>query len=171
MPMALDMAVTDIQKALQTGIYYAALVTTLQIPHLCSSLENENNRSNGEDYKKWYRAYVEQRFRGTLSGDACYSLRCGMSHQGQVKIPGAKSIRKVVFRLPDSNRKLSFHGNIDGFTVQYELNIFCEEFIAAAGVWWNLKSQDAIVRQNMGHLVRYHESANFFGMEIGHVLA
>ena len=94
-----------------------------------------------------------------------------MSHQGQVKIPGAQRVRKVVFRLPDPKRKLSFHGNIDGFTVQYELNTFCDEFIAAAGEWWDQKSRDDIVKKNINHLVRYHTNANFFGMEIGHVLA
>ena len=98
--MALGMAITDIKSAIDHRVFYAALVTTLSLPHICSSLENGNNRSNGSDYKNWYSRYVESRFSGTLSAEACYSLRCGMIHQGQVSVPGHPQVERVIFRLP-----------------------------------------------------------------------
>ena len=167
---ALEIAVQDIRKAIEARAFYAALITTLALPDICPALESEDNRSSREKYKAWYRNWVQDRFYGTFSDDACYALRCGMVHQGQISVPGIAEVTRVEFRLPQET-SISAHGCIEDTMVQFELQIFCEEFLAGVERWWEAKGEDPLVKQNIPHMLSYHENGKVHGIPVGAVFA
>lgn len=73
-----------VEKALRDQNWYAALYISFSLPDICSRLESENNRTNGEKYAKWFEKYMPW-YSGeyaNMSGDDCYVLRCSMLHEG-----------------------------------------------------------------------------------------
>lgn len=167
---ALDMIVSDIRKALNCGASYAALATTLTIPDVCAALEATNGQSTGKLYQRWYDQYIGPRYNGMLSAKACYSLRCGVVHQGQVSVAGVPKIAKAIFRLPQQTTS-SIHANTVNDMVQFDLRTFCEDFINAIDQWWKAKGSDPTVKANVANLLRYYPNMVMVGIPLGPTIA
>lgn len=80
----MDRFTDAVHRALQSQNWYAALFITFSLPDICSRLESDNDRTNGEKYAKWFDKYMLW-YSGdyaAMSGDDCYVLRCSMLHEG-----------------------------------------------------------------------------------------
>ena len=95
-------------RAVDVGLYYAALTTVLTIPHVCAALERDDGRANGNHYAGWCRRYVCDELR--VLADVIYSLRCGVLHQGPASVKRAPQARgaalpieSLMFTLPGTS--------------------------------------------------------------------
>src|SRR3954462_740304 len=95
-PQELSSILAEIEKALDAGLHYAALVIALSIPDICSSLAaapttdpdalRHNRKRQRKRYKEWFDEHLARQL-FDLSADDCYSMRCGVVHQGRVRRP------------------------------------------------------------------------------------
>lgn len=72
----------EVEVALGHHLYYLAVMLSLALPDVCAALGKPDGRTRNKDYKKWYDKYLLDVF-PFLSADDCYSLRCGVVHQGK----------------------------------------------------------------------------------------
>lgn len=95
-----DKLVSDIRKALDNDLYYAAIVTALTLPDICGKAAFPNEQSTKKRYISWYDSeigkYEKNPFQTTkeempyLSGEIIYNLRCSLLHEGNPNIDNAK---------------------------------------------------------------------------------
>src|SRR4029077_3839387 len=88
----------EIEKAIDAKLYYLAIVLAVTLPDICAALESADGRTRPERYKAWYRANLASKF-SFLTEDDCYSLRCGVVHQGQFGFVNSQYDR-VAFLMP-----------------------------------------------------------------------
>src|SRR5436305_15335491 len=95
---AIDAVLQDIERALDAGLFYLAIIVCLMLPDKCAALESEDGRTNPNRYKAWYTKHAKAQA-GGVDPDECYSLRCGMTHQSKMQIKKGVANR-VVFTIP-----------------------------------------------------------------------
>jgi len=148
---SIEMFLTEIENAIDSRLYYIALVLTLTVPDVCSALESENGRAHSTLYKNWCRKHLQQAF-PSLTPEDCYSLRCGVIHQGRMGIPG-RDFARVIFTFPDSGLNV-FHNNVMNDALQFDAVRFCQSIISAARAWTFIAAENPIVRANADNLVQ-----------------
>ena len=58
----MEVITQEIERALDAGLYYLALVCTLTLPDICAALESptgDTSGKSGEKYKKWCATWLE----------------------------------------------------------------------------------------------------------------
>src|ERR1043165_600714 len=125
----IDNVLVEIERALSKRFYYLALVTALSLPDICAALESSDGRSVTKRYKAWYKLHLGARSSMEhLSEDDCFSLRCGVVHQGRFGLAGSQYSR-VIFALPHNNN--IFVGCISEDAYFVSIVEFCHEFTDA----------------------------------------
>jgi hypothetical protein len=163
----MEMILQEIERALQARLYYLAVVMAVTMPDICAALEAANGRTSGDKYKAWYNAHLAPLY-PRLTDDDCYSLRCGVVHQGRFGHPGMQYDR-IIFTLPDPRGNI-FSGNVFGGggnppTLNLDAEAFCRDVIAAVRAWFAAKQADANVVANLPNLVQFRPNgmAPFIG--------
>lgn len=132
-----------IENAIKNENWYAALFICLTVPDICSSLETPSSKSR-KRYVNWFKKYLNNKYKGYLSGDDCYSLRCSYFHEGTnvIEHQSAREILdKFVFLPRGSHCNLISNCNFDGDVddrkniLQLSVEAFCEDMIEAARKW------------------------------------
>ena len=161
----------QIKKAIEAKLYYLALAVALSIPDICSTLEWDpdpnvlwaNRGRQSKRYKHWFDTYLKGEFT-FLTADDCYSIRCGVLHQGSVGRPDDQ-YDQLAFLIDSRRREFLQDGNIiiskgrvslPGRVLTMGLDSFCEKMADAAHRWWDAKWHDPYVRANLPNLVREH---------------
>lgn len=131
--------VDSIRNALLQKNWYAALFVTLTLPDICVALEY--GKTSREKYSEWFEGNLPQ-YKGFLSGDDCYALRCATLHEGKDNI-SQQRIRDVldhfIFSI-SSNHKNLFKdivinsGSKESF-LQLNVARFCTEMCDAVSQW------------------------------------
>jgi hypothetical protein len=78
----LDAILNEIDRALNGGFYYLAIMAAMTLPGICAALKSPDGRSGGREYKAWFDEKLAGKW-SFLTADDCYSFRCGVIHQGQ----------------------------------------------------------------------------------------
>lgn len=87
--------VDDIRDALTNNLFFAALISALNLPDICGKAEYPNETSTKKRYIDWYDKeigqYEKNPFQNTeempyLSGNVIYSLRCALLHEGNPNV-------------------------------------------------------------------------------------
>jgi len=99
----LEPLLDEVNVALSNGLYYLAVMLSLSLPDICAALERPDGRTNSEYYKKWYDKHLADKF-DHLSADDCYSLRCGVLHQGKIGVQRKGAVYDRVLILIRDNR-------------------------------------------------------------------
>lgn len=148
----MEIILKEIERALDAKLYYCAIAMSLAIPDICAALESANGDSNGEKYKAWYRANLAKCYPNITDQD-CWKLRCGVLHQGRF---GHKQMQygRVLFTVPNAQNNV-FHNNIINDALNLDAIIFCKDVIQATRTWFNAKSNDPTVSQNLPNLVQF----------------
>lgn len=178
-PPPLTSTLNEIQKALEAKLFYCAIAVSLSIPDICASLMNDpdpeklwtNRKKQHENYKKWFDIYLADKF-SHFTAEDCYSIRCGVLHQGQFGRPD-DNYDRIVFLGPQDNPsagRIGFlgdiiinivdetnFGEITGKVLNIEAIWFCEQIIDAARRWARAMSNDPFVRANLPKLVHYRK--------------
>jgi hypothetical protein len=143
----------EVEHALDARLYYLALVMALTIPEICAALESPTGDTSGRNaqaYKDWYDANLAAHI-PQLTDIDCYSLRCGVVHQGQF---GHKNMQyaRAAFALPEAP---SINGCVAGDIYLHSVVDFCRTVVLAARAWFAAHQNDANVQTNLPRLVQY----------------
>jgi hypothetical protein len=158
-PSPLEMIFNEIDAALNARLYYAAIAVSLSIPDICAALECDQTdrkafkRGNRKRYIAWFKANLGNQF-FQFTAEDCYSLRCGVLHQGAFGDPDARYDRPV-FKLPNQGTVHEFISDHGGETaLVMETVIFCHQLIEGARRWLTKKADDPNVAANLPNVVR-----------------
>jgi hypothetical protein len=141
----------EIEHAIAAGLHYSAIAMSLTIPDLCAALESSDGRTSSERYKRWYNEHFAPAY-ASLTADDCYSLRCGVVHQGRMGLPAGQQFARVIFVVGAPG----VHQNIINDSLQLSAETFCADMVAAARRWFaNGQGTECIVK-NLPRLVHLH---------------
>lgn len=119
--------IKDIKGALDNNLYFSALALALTLPDICGLIMYPNLNSKAR-YKKWYDEYIGQYEQSPLdennkatkpyfNGEACYSLRCAILHEGKNNIED-RDLQTI---------------NLDKFTLLLEeknkMDLYCDSIV------------------------------------------
>jgi hypothetical protein len=165
------MIFSEIEKALDAGLPYLAIVATLSIPDICARLELDPDR-NIEGKKKHYVAWCQANFLqgGSdymfFTGDDLYRIRCGVLHQAKPTGHRETRYKHILFIVRQPGGKL-YHLNLqqakldlrpgwpENLAVDLDTATFCHDMISAARRWYEAKRNDPNVRANLPNVVRF----------------
>lgn len=148
----MDTILSEIDRAIDAELYFAALALCLTLPDICAALESSNGESNGNKYKDWYRENLQDKYPNITPADI-WSLRCGVSHQGRFGNP-QRQYARVLFTVPNPQGHV-FHNNIVKDALNLDAIIFCRDVLSAVRGWFAEKKEDATVRENLQYLVKF----------------
>jgi hypothetical protein len=167
-PFPLELAFREIEKALEVGLFYLAIVVTLSIPDICARLElPPDRRVRDKHYTVWMNKYflalhggVNTAYAG-LDGLDFYRLRCGIVHESTFG-RGHTKFSHIFFyarKANDTDGKhlrfsLGYDRESEALVFQLDTATFCKDMMETARFWYRLNRQDANVRLNLPNLVR-----------------
>jgi hypothetical protein len=146
---AIEAIVHDIELALKAKLYYLAIIVCLTIPDVCAALEAEDGRINRSLYLAWYAKHAKAQA-GGVDPEECWSLRCGMTHQGKMDIVRGIANR-VVFTMSSTQYRF------DGMTLKspttsayvFDAESWCLRWVGAVREWYKNAQHNPIVQRNM----------------------
>jgi hypothetical protein len=150
------MTLREVERLIEAEFYYAAVIIALTLPDICASLESEKAYSGRDEYKKWYRENLADKY-PSMSDEMAYSLRCGVVHKGNTEIKTkSKSVAsRVAFTLPHPRMNITLHNCMVGDDLlQFDAGTFCRDLVAAVRNWCEKTTGDPNVRKNLQGLVR-----------------
>jgi hypothetical protein len=149
----LEPILSEIERALAQGLYYLAIMLSLAPPDICAALQNEDGRSTTDGYKRWFELHLAAKF-FMFTADDCFSLRCGVLHQGKMGIMkrGAE-FERVLFTAPDTPGYV--HNNKFPGAVNFDTPTFCRDIMESVRDWFHNAMNDPIVKKNLPSLVQY----------------
>lgn len=162
-PTPLEALLRDIEKALDSNLYYLALAVTLSLPDICVCLACEPNKiwTNQKKYEAWCDQNIVPHFQRLTARD-CYRLRCGVVHQGNFGRPDNRYDRIIFHPRPARGHKVmhefvSRAGTVEAneIALTLDLTTFCTIFIAAARSWMEKMDDDPNVAANAPNIVRF----------------
>jgi hypothetical protein len=150
----------EIERGLNAGLYYLALMLALALPDICAALDSPDGVTSGQKYRDWYDANMAPKYPKVTAAD-CWSLRCGVLHQGRFGHPNMQYSR-VAFTLPVINRIRS-HNNIVNDWLNLDAVMFCRDMATSVRVWFQANQNNVNVMANLPKLVRLYPSVPALG--------
>ena len=154
----MDVILGQIERALDRGFHYLAIVSALTLPDLCAALEAANGETTKAAYRGWYDAWLAPKY-PMISRIDIYRLRSGVVHQG-ILGPNGMQYDRIVFTIHGHGAII--HGNlsannagVQGSALQLDAGIFCSDVIESVRQWYSAKKDDPIVKANMPRLLRF----------------
>ena len=148
----MDTVILEIDNALNKRLYYLGVVMALMLPDICAALESSNGKTSPMRYKNWYNKNLAAKY-PNLTTDDCYSLRCGVVHQGRLGHPNMQ-YERVLFTVPNAQNNV-FHNNIVNNALNLDATIFCRDMIESALQWFYVAQNNSNVQANLLHLVQF----------------
>lgn len=141
----------EIEGALNARLYYLAVAMALTLPDICAALESSDGVTSPTRYKAWFDSYMAKNIPSMTATD-CYSLRCGVVHQGRF---GHEKMRygRAIFLLPNE-QNIHFSDCMIDDAFFYSADIFCHRIIKTARDWFEAKKADPNVQKNLPNLVQ-----------------
>ncbi len=149
----MDRLTTEIEKAMDAELFYAAVVLSLMLPDICAALESDDGETRGARYKAWCETWFLTNY-PRLTGEDLYNLRCGVVHQGRL---GHRNMQyaRILFTVPNDQNNF-FHNNIINDALNLDVMTFCNDMVRAIDRWFVEKCDEPNVLANLPRLVQYH---------------
>ena len=116
---SIEPLLSEIEKALELRMYYAALHMALSIPDILSQAAYDLNKGGKRPYIKWFNENVRNSVFGYLysenplhnendntpeiNGEVCYALRCALLHDGGNDIEDNTKINEFVLSFTNED--------------------------------------------------------------------
>lgn len=132
--------IAQTRKAVESDLYYLALISALAIPDIAGALGAEDGRSTGDRFAAWYETWVHPRLmenrgrKNPLSGQLCYGFRCALLHQGRSQRQNDQYSNIIFIELGHPNYSLHYC-IISGNALLIQLDEFVEEVLCGCEVW------------------------------------
>ena len=159
--------IQSVERSLAFGNFYGALATALTLPDVCGWIANPSLGSKAR-YIEWFDRYVGPEYvRETgpfrektvfLTGSDCYALRCAFLHEGREDISEQRAkelLERFQFIAVPPN--IQVHRNLSGKSLQLQVDLFCNDICAAAGVFLSESSGDSGVQQRLQGMLRIRD--------------
>lgn len=153
----MELIFSEIQRCLNSKLYYSALVCALILPDTCASLSSPNGKTDSKKYKEWYSKYV-QSSKNNYDSEDCYDFRCSMVHEGSTSRKKSK-FSKILFIPPGSSMSSGHNNTIQigaNAVLWIDINIFCLEIVNGGRKWFRGIQQDENFRKNYQKLIKIH---------------
>ena len=151
----MDELLEQIEHSIMSGSYLLGLYVSLSLPDICGALESDNGRASGAKYKSWFDKWVAPKYGESLSGEQCYSYRCGVIHQGR-STHDKLGYSRIIFLEPNLGRTL--HRNILNDAYNIDLKIFCTDIVNSVREWLEVVKEDDNFIENNKHLMKRYEN-------------
>lgn len=142
----------QIKKALDLNLFYLALMSTMSIPDICSSLQSPDGQASKDKYIDWYNKYMKKEYINYINGEDCYYFRCSLLHQGLTLHPKS-NYERLLFIEPDNHNNI-LHLNIINNSLNINVKIFCIDLINGAENWLNDYGNDENFKKNYNKFMR-----------------
>jgi len=153
--------VSQTQKAIETKLYYLALMSALTIPDIAAALESQAGRASGEGYATWYDKWVRPRLLETrgrtnpLSGQSCYGFRCAMLHQGRSQRQNDQ-FSNIMFVEPGLPNYGLHYCLVAGKVLMIQLDEFVGEILSGCKLWLDAVEGTEPFESNYSRSARRH---------------
>lgn len=152
--------ISSVYRALETQNWYAALFVSLTLPDICAALEH--GKTSGSEYSDWFEKHLPQ-YKGFLSGNDCYALRCSLLHEGKDDISDQRKrevLEHYVFLTEGSHCNLFqdcvFNGVKKSF-LQLNVQTFCGEMCEAVQRWLSGSAGNPVIQDRLKRNIEIHE--------------
>jgi hypothetical protein len=161
----MESLLNSIRKSLQEENWYGALVLALIIPDICGKLEEPSLGSQAR-YAAWFETYLGQKYRGFLSGNDCYALRCSYLHEGSDNVEGQRASEAVdhFFFKTNGSHRVKISNSTVGDTrydnkdlLQLSAFKFCNDIVDGAEAWLLALAVNQDVQDRLSKLLVIHE--------------
>lgn len=149
----MDVLTKEIEKALTSGFYYLAIVSSLTLPDICAALESPDGESNKKRYVDWCDLWLLPKY-PNLTSSELYNLRCGVIHQGKAIHP-SMGYSRILFTLPVKQNIVS-HNNIINDALNLDAVTFCRDVLECVGNWYTREKNNPQVMANLSNMVKYY---------------
>jgi len=138
----------SIRLSLVTNNYFGAIAMALTLPDICSSIEAQNNKTNGDKYCDWFNRYLSQKYtipadewseeKVLFSAKECYAARCSFLHQGTNLTSHQRILQGIERAAPSvSFMKGTLISKVsrNDHKVTLDVDNFCQNMIGAVERW------------------------------------
>lgn len=143
---------TQIQKGLDSNLYFLALFSVLSIPDICGAMSSEDGEAKPDRYKKWFDDYVAVKYNGFVTGEDCYFFRCSLLHQGSSQHPKG-NYKRVIFIEPSATTNI-LHNNILNDALNIDVKIFCNDIVSGVEKWLDENENTDLYKRNYDKFMR-----------------
>ena len=147
----MDFFAKEMERVLDAGFHYFAIIVALTIPDICAALESEDGTTKGAKYRDWCEEWFLKSYPSVTSHDLYY-MRCGVMHQGNLGHPKMQYGR-IIFTLPNAQGS-KFHNNIIRDALNMDAETFCRDMVQSMSVWYASKKDTKQVVSNLPRLLR-----------------
>ena len=156
----MDNIIISIRKALQEENWYGALFMAITLPDICAYLEH--GKANGKNYSSWFENNLTK-YKGFLSGDDCYSLRCAVLHQNtdDISSQGMKDVLDHYIFITQGGHLNFFKDcvvvGIKESFLQLNVTKFCDDICVAVENWISLNSGNQYINDRLKQTLEIHK--------------
>lgn len=153
--------ITQTRKAVESELYYLALMSALAIPDIAGALESPDGVAKGSRYAAWYEQWARPRLMETrgrvspFSGQQCYGFRCAMLHQGRSQRK-QDAYAKIVFVEPGHPHYGLHYCLVARDVLMIQLDEFVDEVLRGCELWLNARKGTEPFETNYRHFARRH---------------
>ena len=151
--------VSAIRKSIQDQNWLAAVFVALNMPDICSAVQNPYERNVGNRYRQWFNRYLKQKYKVGLTeftAEDCYQFRCKCLHQGILMRDNGEK-----FNLTPPIYNMRIHLNNVNGVIQLQIDIFCEDMCQAVEQWIKEMEPHPAVASRMKELIEVNFPPSF----------
>jgi len=131
----------QVESAATQGLWYPALLASLEIPDICGAMASPDGRATPGRYIAWFDRYVGPKYYipefTVFTGRDCWNLRCSMLHQGST-VKTTSRYERLVFRPKGGHLGAFPDIEVDGTKTSLltlEIPAFCKDIVDGGTVW------------------------------------
>lgn len=157
----MDTLIAQTRKAVESELYYLALMSALAIPDIAGALESAEGVAKGSRYAAWYEEWVQPQLMETrgrvnpFSGRQCYGFRCAMLHQGRSQREG-DVYSNIMFVEPGHPHYGLHYCLVAGKVLMIQLDEFVAEVLRGCELWLDARKGTEPFETNYRHFARRH---------------
>lgn len=165
MVILLERFIESIRLSLRSENWLAAIFMALAMPDICRSVERPviGRGEIGHWYEDWVSRYIESKYiQGRFEETKFYAhdfwlFRCSSLHSG-LDANNKKRMMKFFFTPPPGNGS-SVHLNFMGDRLNIQVDIFCEDMIAAVMHWLAEMGDDPEIAERIDSLIKVEKES------------
>lgn len=164
--------INDIKITINNSNLYTGLFMALALPDICAKLENPENNNIYQRYKDWFEKYLQE-YKGYLTGNDCYALRCAVLHEANANITSQRKreiLEYVVFTEGGAHKNLFrecilTNGKKQTF-LQLNTKDFCEDMVVGVESWLEDVRNNPEIQKRITETIRINPKGFFhYGLQ------
>lgn len=148
--------VDSVLSSLKNKNWYSALIVSLILPDICGKIQYPNKRSQ-ERYTEWFNHYLIDIYKGFLTANDCYALRCSYLHEGSdiiIEQRAREILDSIVFTTTPSHRN---YVNLGGNKyLQLNVEKFCTDICIGVSKWLHDVADDSTIQGRISKLLKIY---------------